>query len=72
MLSGNPLLSASDFPLFAMVIREIMNLWLQQLRCPAIYMPLDVTSGAAANLSGLPYPSDAIGKEFTPAEALGN
>ena len=66
-----PLLIAIGFSTIAMVVREVINL-VASLAMPAIYMPYDVTSGAAANLSGLPYPSDAIGKAiYYPAEALG-
>jgi hypothetical protein len=66
-----PLLIAVGFSTMAMVVREIINL-LASLAMPMVYMPYDVTSGAAANLSGLPFPSDAIGKAiYYPAAALG-
>jgi hypothetical protein len=66
-----PLLIAIGFSTAVMIIREIVNL-VASLSLPMIYLPYDVTFGAAANLSGLPFPPQAIGNAiYYPVEAIG-
>ena len=66
-----PLLIAIGFSTAVMIIREIVNL-VASLALPMIYLPYDVTFGAAANLSGLPFPPQAIGNAiYYPVEAIG-
>jgi hypothetical protein len=66
-----PLLIAIGFSTAVMIIRELVNL-VAALAMPMIYLPYDITFGAAANLSGLPFPPQAIGQAiFYPVEALG-